>query len=483
MAQHRQSTYYKILNINTGYEKQWGYYNKCPCNEFDSIINRHCLCQEVDQTHTTYLRFQNKMKETSDKLSKQHDFKKWDFKTLIQNTRTKKRGRYRNAYLNLKNNRHISLNSMAKIQTFIKYEKISQDKLDDRKPARLIQHRSYEYLYLLKSFVGPMADIIKRSNIKINDRQQLSEIFGVGMSIEELSNRIVDVHSRHLKPVVLCIDHSKWDGHFNKYLMKECHKFWKALMKDHLFSKLLDMQLNNSCITQNGLRYKCEASRMSGEYTTSIENSLANYFILQSIFPNASIIVNGDDSLVFLDHKDYDKNINIPALFTPFGQETKLDKVAYTIDEIDFCQHRMIKYKNGYKLCRSLDRFLGRIQYCDKKLNDLNYDKYIAGMALCELNVVKGMPILQNFCCHLLGLAKFRGPLEIARDDFKHISSTKLELQEVSWESRQSFSDTFNISITEQLRLEKIFSYESKTVTNYLEKHQQFVEGIESWTL
>ena len=150
---------------------------------------------------------------------------------------------------------------------------------------------------------------------------------------------------------------------------------------------------------------------MSGEYTTSIENSLVNWWILQTLFPNASIVVNGDDSLVFLDRHEFDK-IDMKTIlseFSKFGQETKLDRISTVIEEIDFCQCSPVLIDGRYRLIRKPWRVLGRTQLSSYDLTSKNIDKYLAGIGICEMTQNCGAPILQQFCLKIIELASFRG--------------------------------------------------------------------------
>lgn len=488
IATHRPPrSYYQIMDVSgLGLKtKEWGYYDTCPCNEVDALINRHALCEQVpDSAAISNMRLL--ASSVALQFRREHPFpQRWDHATLMHNTRLKIRGRYDRAYRNLSNGMMYSLGTMSKIQTFIKFEKMPIEKLEERKPARLIQHRSYEYLYLMKSVFGPLSEHIKKSEVIINNSgQQLKEIFGVGLTNQETANRIHSLFLRHKDCVVLCLDHSKWDGHFNEVLMSNMHDFWDTVTKNNrslnkLVKRLLTLQRVNNGRTKGGIRYRTPFARMSGEYTTSIENSLANYFLLQTTFPNASILVCGDDSLIFLDRKDFEGITEswIKEQMALFGQDTKVDRIAYTMEEIDFCQCSPIEKEQGsYVMVRKPERLLSRIQYTDYKVNEQNIKKFRNGLALCELANCSGIPILQQFCKHIIENNNFSGPSEQAKPLYDMVNEQRLHLEEVKDLTRVSFEKAFGISVQQQLDVERRLSTkEDKRFEKYLSKHHNFM--------
>lgn len=480
-ALHKFNYYYKILHVK-GYDDTWTYYNKCKCNEYQAFLHRHCLVSNVNINTDLFKTYTNNAAKISNLINTNIEKpNKWNFKQLISNTRTSLRARYRRAHISLQQGYHNSFAQMSKVKAFIKFEKMGTDKVLEGKPARLIQHRSYEYLYLLKSLIGPLADNIKNSDIKISKTQNLSDIFGVGLSNEKLSSLIYKTFNKHKDTVVLCLDHSKWDGHYNAQLMDVMHKFWTSIShhkNSQLLNKLFKFQRINRGNSQNGIKFKTFASRMSGEYTTSIENTLCNYFILSSVFPNSSIIACGDDSLVFLDINEYKKVDfeNLSKKFECFGQETKLDKIAFCMEEIDFCQCSPVLINNLFRLVRKPHRLFGRIQYTNYKLNQKRLLRYISGLGLCELASHSGVPMIQEFCLKLLNDSKLARPDSLAIDREAGLFSESFpQYLPISQETRESFHRAFDISPIEQIIFEKnLNAYKSKYLDEFLCKYRNF---------
>lgn len=397
------------------------------------------------------------------------------FRELISNTRPKLRARYTRAYLNLKSGKVTSIdNAPAKVESFVKYEKMSEEAKEERKPARLIQHRSYEYLYLLKKYMLPIVKTIKQSDRLTIAGQKINTILGAGLNSKQMADRIHHLFERKTECVALCLDHSKWDGHFNEQLQNVAFDIWLGILHDSNYRRplrwLLRNQRRNKCKSQSGLKYVVNNTRMSGEYTTSIENSIVNYMILQSVFPTAFIMVNGDDSIVFLSNAEYKQTpSDLRTVFREFGQDTKIDRVARRLTDISFCQCSPLLINGELRMVRDPIRCMSRSGYT--ALNLVSYDRYLCGLGLCELAANTGVPILQSFSLHLIQKGGATSP-STSVDRFPYALEEEIRIQPITSESRAEFENAFGISVAEQLAWEK--QLQSSISADYLEKYKSF---------
>jgi hypothetical protein len=304
--------------------------------------------------------------------------------------------------------------------------------------------------------------------------QTLREILASGHTSESLASTIVTLMSRHKDPVAICLDHSRWDGHFNQELMSEAHNMWKIMShNDHLLTELLKQQNFNKGVTQSGLRYKVTATRMSGEYTTSIENSLVNYAILQAVFPTGSVLVNGDDSVIFIDGKDLPNLDNLANIFLEFGQQTKIEKIADIIEHIEFCQCSPIYVDGQYKMVRKPDRVLSRSQYTSVEVrNEQFLNRYLTANGLCELSLNSGVPVLQQFSLKLMELGQYQKPTTTYDRVKQFMNTDELKVTPISIETRRSFELAFDIPINEQLSIEQEIN--AKCNVEFINKYKRF---------
>lgn len=91
---------------------------------------------------------------------------------------------------------------------------------------------------------------------------------------------------------------------------------------------------------------------MSGDANTSIGNSIINYLILRWCFPESTIMVNGDDSIIFGGYQEHDLALT--------GMKSTISK-AHTLDEIEFCQLRFVQFGETCAAMRDPHRVLSRM--------------------------------------------------------------------------------------------------------------------------
>jgi hypothetical protein len=381
------------------------------------------------------------------------DYKPSTFAEVMLGTPQHVKARYANAHDNL-------INGMAKqdlygINGFVKYEKMDTSKMEEGKPPRMIQHRSYEYIYLLKKHLLPIIDNVK-SNTKLFMNQEVNSYFTYGRNSNDIASLICEHWSSFKNPIALCLDHSKFDGHVNLELLKLEQLVFNKLSNNNKHLKhLLSQQLKNKGKTSNGLKYVTRGCRMSGEYNTSIGNSILNLLMLKSVFPSSKVVVNGDDSVVFLEYSEY-KKLDIKesmSLFSDFGMVTKLEQTANELEEISFCQCNPVLIDGNYQMIRNPIRLLSRIQYTDLPIEQ--HTALIRSLAYAELSLNQGVPVLQQFGNWLLDLVGTgKTIIKVISQSFPLL---KFETKIINNETRLSFSKAFGIDILEQKSLEKYF--------------------------
>lgn len=469
--------YYRLFEFDRSYElPTWTFYNKCPCNELDAILRRHCVTLPIDLNNPAYRRFIATTRNFTHHVNRtKSGYKMLTISEVMSNTRPKLRKRYLRAYNNLFSGTKNIFDNIAKLETFIKWEKMDTVKVDERKPARLIQHRSYEYLYLLKATMLPLKHMLYECEEEFMG-QSVASIFGSGLDSEGLADAICEHFNHYSDTVALCFDHSKWDGHYSLDLMNVIHPLWISLSnRSSLLRLLLRSQRYNRGQTQHGLRYRSVGTRASGEWSTSLENSVCNFLLLKTVFPNARVCVNGDDSIVFVRKADYE-NCNFTQIteqFRDLGQETKLDAVAFEIEQISFCQCKPVYINGRYRMVRDPIRTISRCSYTGLDVENC-LDRYLAGLGLCELAANPGVPILQEFALKLIEQSNFASPTTAARqhnlDEFK-----PSQYCPVTHDNRANFEKAFGFSTAEQIELEKAFSTaKTDQLFKYIDRYKYF---------
>lgn len=441
---------FDILDVHIDHQKQ-GVFKQSVINELVSLRDRH-MVRQLTKVSGQYLdTLQGLVDGMVCAINQDYVYKSCTFDEVLEGKVGPLRKRYAKALDNVQKGKVID----TRISSFIKIEKFTQDKLYE-KPPRLIQHRSYEYLALLTKFLKPIDNYIKNSKV-IFLGQEIGSIIGRGKDMTTLATQVYNLSKEYLEPVFICLDHTSWDAHVTSNLLKLEHKFYNKLAKNRWLRALLKKQLNNYGRTMNGVVYKTKGRRMSGEYNTSLGNTLINYWIIKSVcilcgISNSSIVCNGDDSILILERKDY-KSFDL-NLFKFFNQETKLEKVTSIFEEVEFCQCQPVLAKGIYRFVRKPERVISRSTCMTEDFSKC-VKRYFMSIGLCELALNRGIPILQAFSLRLIQLADGNRPLDSVRD-FKAKFEPDLQILPIDFKTRESFSRAFGYTIEQQLYLEKI---------------------------
>jgi len=399
----------------------------------------------------------------------------------MSNTRKCIYSRYRKAYLNLLNRRLTPNEIKGHLEAFVKYEKWNLEKIEQGKSPRIVQHRSYEFLFVNKAYVLPIVKQLKQCTIKI-DNQPINTIF---MKYYKNFEQIDIIHNAWLsytKPCCLCYDMKAFDGHVTSALLEIEHKFWTSFYtgKDkENFQYILKHQILNRGITQNGIYFKKYGSRASGDYTTSDGNSLINYLMLRSYMGEIKchIFDCGDDSLIILDQSDL-KLVKPLSYFNIFGMECECDRISTIFEDINFCQCNPVNINGRYRFIKDPIRTISRSTICPSQYIKC-LDRYLAGIGLCELASNVGVPILQAWSLRLLYDSGFNKPLGSINKEFSLFTNLdQIKITDIDFQTRLSFQDAFNISVCEQMDLERIIlagnSISNPKLINFINKYKNF---------
>jgi len=460
---NHQSHYLNIYQFD-GMTRHY-YPNKCGCNEYDALMRRHLLPNLVNfNPDNQYLRMlRSSVLTQADLLRKEYpdSFHKQPHNIVMSKTRANIRERYRKAYSNLRNRYYVD-KTAARITSFVKFEKLTEEKLEEGKPCRVIQFRSYEYLYTLKAYVMSHSEVIHNTSLKVGNNY-LKHVMTKNFDTYGIADVLLQSWNSYRNPMAICCDHSKFDGHYNTQLLEIEHEYWNTLFKDAFLAKLLEMQLHNKGYTQRGIIYNVVGHRMSGEYTTSEGNSLLNYHMYKVFLEVAgiegSIHVNGDDSVIIFDMEDLVKFQKLGLdFFNNFNMETTMDRICYDFREITYCQTSPIRVMgdNGlvWRMVKTPFRSMSRTCYTEDRYSKC-INRYISGMALCELAVNSGVPILQAWSLFLLHDAKYAKPLgKIDKIPARSVEKGSLRTRDISDVTREDFAVAFGISKEMQIQYE-----------------------------
>jgi len=458
-----------------------GYFNTCYHNEYMGLTQRHILKDLVSRNQDKILRLRKDARKLANKI--EVDVCRINHVELISNTRSCVVKRYIAAYKRIKDGRLIRKERFAGVSSFVKFEKFEYDKLFEKAP-RMIQHRSFEYLYTLKRLLWPFSKAMLGSN-KFSSGQEIKSIFMKGRTQVEMAAVFQESWNSFVKPIAVCIDHSKFDAHVCWELLSVERVFWVTLAKEYLDDDLAELvknllmsQCENKGRTKYNIRYKVLGTRMSGEYTTSDGNSLINYLILRKVMgKRCKIHVNGDDSVVIMEKQDYDKVTEVELLknFEVYNMESKIDRVAYEFEKISFCQCSPVMVGGRYTMIKDPIRTMSRSSVCPFEYLPC-LERYKGGIGLCELATNQGVPILQAFAIKLIN-SKVKPLGCVDKTPAKLSGNVEITIKEISLETRMSFSIAFDITPSEQIEWETTLAGNQIGETqliNFIKKYKNF---------
>lgn len=477
--------YGKLVHINIpglDLEPQF-YWNNCICNEYDALTRRHFLgyISGYNPRNPELKVLENVLLEMA---SVMHPFVAVSHQELMENTRSKLKKRYQQAYSGIIDRNIFVNNKEAIAKCFIKYEKNPISKFNEGKSPRLIQFRSFYYLYLLKKqMLGHSLQIKHEERIWFYGQSvktiftKIHDNYGIASVLKESWNEFCS-------PVAFCLDHSKFDGHYCKELLSLEHMYWKILNRSSTLKRLLDLQIDNRGFTAGGLKYKGNA-RLSGEYTTSEGNSVMNYAMIISWLragniSKARVHVNGDDSVVILDYSEINKLADL-SYFRNFNMETEPEIITTIFQQISYCQASPIRLLKDNKIvwymCKNPIRSLSRLQYCDKKFCDPKvYKRFLLSIGLCELAISSGVPIMQAFA--LLLIDNDARPLGCVDKIPARMSGNLSEKRAILNITRNDFEMAFGITFAQQKYYEECFAGRSRSSQDLkanLHKYKNFI--------
>lgn len=320
---------------------------------------------------------------------------------------------------------------------------------------RCIQYRNKRYCLRLATYLHQ----VEASVYKYED-QSNTPVFAKSRNLTQRGMDLRTKFETFNDPVILCIDHSKFDAHCNKRLLHLEHNFYKACFNRsdrQELKHLLSMQMSAKGCTKNSTKYRTIATRMSGDQNTGLGNSIINFALLSSFVEHhqldACLYVDGDDSVIIFERRnvvlDHD-------FFTQFGMKTKFEQLTSEFREVDFCQTRPVFDGSVWRMVRNPARLLARLPWAVQNITVGCKHKYLRSIGLCEMALGVGLPIGQY-----LGetLSKMGEGYMVTGNHYlamrEHYRPSKVQLIEPSMEARMEYERTWGIPIAEQLRIER----------------------------
>lgn len=386
---------------------------------------------------------------------------------------TRYSGRKATRYLDATNSimQHgFDLKRHSVVKAFVKAERTDGISKPNPDP-RMIQFRDPKYCVELTRFLKPIEEHLYR--IKgISRGVPMTRNVAKGLNQVERASLLREKLSNFTDPVVIGLDASRFDKHVNSDLLNGEFMVYLCSNPSREFATLLKAQLRNKCFSTKGIKYKTKAKRMSGDMNTALGNCIIMLIMLLAFMDWCSVwdtLDDGDDVLVIIEAKDLPQFLrDVKKAFLEFGMNVKVESVAYSLHEVEFCQSKVIHAAGGFKFVRN------PIKVLSCALSGVRYFGDVAGrrnllysIGTCELVLNLGVPVLQAFAlairrnatrgkfnANLLGdtVARLSRELKTYR---MHINTiVPIPITDLA---RDSFAVAFGMDCAEQIRLEKAF--------------------------
>jgi hypothetical protein len=297
-------------------------------------------------------------------------------------------------------------------------------------------------------------------------------MIGKGLSSDERAQLLKDKMDAFLQPAVVSLDASRFDLHVHEELLKLEHAIYIAMNSDPEFAKLLSWQINNVGVTSLGFKYKCRGRRMSGDMNTALGNCILMIIMVATFMRGRryDVLDDGDDCLLIVERSTLPWVLaNAHSGFLEFGMEIKIENVAHSLEEVEWCQCRPImvaddKVKFIRNPAKVFSTALGGTKYF---VQEGARRKLVNTIGMSELILNLGVPILQEFALALMRNAETTGSLslremesynhrlkrELPALNMRHLA--RVDPRPITPVARASFHKAFGFTPTEQLLIER----------------------------
>lgn len=424
-------------------------YQACICNEIHSLVKRHLVFHTYPSLALVY-RAGSRLRKLVEFISPMTD------EQFIASRPSNKKARYIRATKKLNNYGCTSKDFNVKM--FIKIEKWEEAVMLEKSP-RAIQFRDPSYVAMIGKY---MANI--EHNL-FNYRRHGFKCFGKGMDSFTVAMELWGRWNFFPNPKCLMKDFSKFDSCILTPWIQQESIFCKECGFPY---DLEETQYCNNCYTRNGIKYRCDGRKMSGEYNTSKGDSEINFsasddaayeWFGDNYYNHYIPLVNGDDDAAVFEEEDHEGFLNhMVRHLSLLGFKTEAS-VTTNFYHIDYCQARPIQIRPGlFRMVREPQRAISRACYSVKRYAGDAWLRLIASMAQSELALSDGVPIMSSWAKYLYRAARHAKPL---KGEISFRASVELEFRTIPYLdnihpiARETFHEAFGIPPHQQVVVEQ----------------------------
>lgn len=402
-----------------------------------------------------------------------------------------KRARYTRATDNVLNGGGVSRRD-AKVKMFVKFERLNPSKVNP--DPRAIQFRDAKYCVDVGRFLKPIEKALYALRGNGTDLP-VGRVIGKGLNSVERANLLREKMSDFTRPCVLSLDASRFDQHVDVELLKLEHLIYKGMCPDSWFAELLSWQLENECVSSKGIKYHVRGKRMSGDMNTALGNCLLMVLMVSTFMRGKKydLLDDGDDCLLFVEEDDLAWVMShIQEEFLTYGHELKVESVASSLHQVEWCQSKVIEISPGkVRFVRNPHKVMSTALSGTKYFVDRCRAKLVNTIGLTELILNAGVPVLQEYALALMRNAAcpdvlpwqevesyhWRLSRELRLFNLRQLE--KIEPRAITPEARLSFAEAFGIPPDEQEAMERSLRNWRFALSGTVEMPEEW--DVESW--
>jgi len=289
-----------------------------------------------------------------------------------------------------------------------------------------------------------------------------------GLNPRQRANLIVRKFGSLASCVVFEVDGKAFEAHCDAWQLQLEHSVYEAAYPgDKDLQRMLAKQLVNFGVTANGVKFSRDGGRASGDFNTGMGNTLIMTAVVVSVLRNLKVpfdvLVDGDNALVFLRQCDSSRVCSVFAqeVLKCSGHEMVLERPVSFIEGVRFGQSAPVKVGRGWTMVRDFRKVLSQGTSNHAHLYEPRFvAPYLHGVALCELSLNVGVPII-GYWAEVLRRATVGARAVDAAfyRDYQALGVRTEQLREDVFEeptdeARRSFSRAFGVAPDVQVLLE-----------------------------
>lgn len=285
------------------------------------------------------------------------------------------------------------------LKTFIKAELYNGTTKLNPCP-RLIQPRTPVYNIAIGRFLRPAEKLIYKS---------IDRVFGhhVVLKCDNMWQRaryIKQYWDEFRDPVFVGLDASRFDQHVSSQALEFEHSLYNEIFKDKELARLLRWQIDQvgyANMSDGTIKYTVKGCRASGDMNTALGNVFLMCSISHSFLTSLGIkfrfINDGDDCGVFLERKHLGMLSSLPEYYLQYGFEMEVEKPAYEIEQVEFCQCHPVQLNAGeWMMVRNIHKCMAHDWVVLTTRDWATTEEVLVATARCGLALYADVPILSE---------------------------------------------------------------------------------------